>query len=726
MTIYYFVYLIAHLDRAYIEACREGTKKVYNARMILAGYSEAGKTSLAIKLSGGKINVDEKKSTEGISLRRIESTFNNKGKQKTGGKWTENYFNTSDLSRVFSDAVWSRAEKMGGEGSSRKSSTDEKLEKSSNTSYLNSILSYAVWPLWKKWGSESSSRKSNNNDKLEKYNDHHSEIKFKSTEESPLSDETRAESIRNKNVVVNPELEVQTPFTLSVWDLGGQDEFISTHHLFLSTEATLLIVMDITKGLHQLIGGNFELGYLNSPAEVLHYWLNLFHSDAANHNRTPNIAIVLTHTDKVKGNKKVYIDDYKKEIMEMIKGKPYDDYIDMTKIYAVSNATGTDSDFDDLRDKLLQHLIQQRTWGYNMPINWLKLKHDIITRADGKGAHYLYLNEIWELGEKVMMGTNDIESFLERQTTLGDFLCFPGLRDLVITEPAWLIQKCRDLISTHKFIDQRKELSKIIRESLKKGHITENGLKQLWQNDGVIFLIKLMEKFDLLIDVSDHLERKYIIPCMLGSKFYKDVPYKALIRSFPQFVSKCSKEKNWKLDGNQDHLSYTNATFDIGDNVKLSLSLSQLVQVQTNFLWPKNMDGYDRDKIQRETKASLARLLKTCQIQTADDEGSVPFEFFAVCTNVTDLTFLPMLYIWTDASKLSYVKMLSYADDLIPDICGQHLNNLELHKECISICTNCMRIFLTNTNILSPHNIYTKAKMYIHNIDRDVKSVTFA
>ena len=39
-----------------------------------------------------------------------------------------------------------------------------------------------------------------------------------------------------------------------------------------------------------------------------------------------------------------------------------------------------------------------------------------------------------------------------------------------------------------------------------------------------------------------------------------------------------------------------------------------------------------------------------------------------------------MLYTWTDASILSYVKMLSYAKDLISDICGQHLNNSELHK----------------------------------------------
>ena len=55
-------------------------------------------------------------------------------------------------------------------------------------------------------------------------------------------------------------------------------------------------------------------------------------------------------------------------------------------------------------------------------------------------------------------------------------------------------------------------------------------------------------------------------------------------------------------------------------------------------------------------------------------------EFFVVSTEILDLTFLPLLYTWTDASILSCVKMLSYAEDLIPDICGQHLNDSELHK----------------------------------------------
>ena len=127
-----------------------------------------------------------------------------------------------------------------------------------------------------------------------------------------------------------------------------------------------------------------------------------------------------------------------------------------------------------------------------------------------------------------------------------------------------------------------------------------------------------MKKFDLLLDVSDQQGHKYIIPCMLGSKFYKEKPHKTLIGSFPQFVSKCSKETNWEIS--QDKLSYTTTSFNIGRNVKLSLSLLLPVQVPTKFDWPKEISSCDRDKIQRETKTALAKILKTCRIQTSDDE----------------------------------------------------------------------------------------------------------
>ena len=174
------------------------------------------------------------------------------------------------------------------------------------------------------------------------------------------------------------------------------------------------------------------------------------------------------------------------------------------------------------------------------------------------------------------------------QTFLGDFVYFPELRETVITDPRWLVDKCKALILTHEFIDQRVDLKKSIREGLKRGEVSEDDLKVLWNNDKIVYLMKLMEKFDLLVDVSDESEHKYIIPCMLSSKHtkisQKEIPYKLLIGSFPQLVSKCSKVTDWKLC--QDNRSYTTASFDIRKGTKLNLSLTVSGEVQTSIEWP--------------------------------------------------------------------------------------------------------------------------------------------
>ena len=51
--------------------------------------------------------------------------------------------------------------------------------------------------------------------------------------------------------------------------------------------------------------------------------------------------------------------------------------------------------------------------------------------------------------------------------------------------------------------------------------------------------------------------------------------------------------------------------------------------------------------------------------------------------------------------------MLSYAKNLIPDICEQHLNNLELNKCQISMRMNFMSLFLGNANIFYYNIIFT-------------------
>ena len=87
------------VDRAYTEACREGTKQVFNARIILAGYSGGGKTSLANRLLGEKIDVNERNSTEGIALHRIESTFNRR--DMTGAQWDQKELDSENLKKDF-------------------------------------------------------------------------------------------------------------------------------------------------------------------------------------------------------------------------------------------------------------------------------------------------------------------------------------------------------------------------------------------------------------------------------------------------------------------------------------------------------------------------------------------------------------------------------------------------------------------------------------------------
>ena len=213
------------------------------------------------------------------------------------------------------------------------------------------------------------------------------------------------------------------------------------------------------------------------------------------------------------------------------------------------------------------------------------------------------------------MDTDAVESFLKRQTVLGDLVYFPDLRDLVITDPQWLVDKCKALITTHGFINQREGLSQDLKTSLKNGEITENGLKRLWGNDEVVFLIKLMEKFDLLVDVSNESCRKYVIPCMLPSSKteikQQGVPLKLLTDTFPQLVSKCSKLKNWKLSW--DSLSFTTATFHIGKDVRLDLWLSSFREAQTR-IWCS--DDSDHRNTRGEIRAVLEGLLEPSANET--------------------------------------------------------------------------------------------------------------
>ena len=73
--------------------------------------------------------------------------------------------------------------------------------------------------------------------------------------------------------------------------------------------------------------------------------------------------------------------------------------------------------------------------------------------------------------------------------------------------------------------------------------------------------------------------------------------------------------------------------------------------------------------------------------------------------------------------------MLIYAKDLTRNVCGQHLNNLEVHKKLnqysykLSLCP--YSLFSANANILSLYNIYIKYPQHcqIYHIRGNCKNI---
>ena len=204
-----------------------------------------------------------------------------------GTKWGEKELNSKNLKMDLSQGLVAILEKRRKTVSSESTLTEEKPEPHKTTQSLdeNEKREIKISPAPK------SSALKKRSPPEEKFS-------------SLLDNKNKKEIITLGKKPAKQDSEESTPFSISLWDLGGQDEFISTHHLFLDTEATILIVMDITKGLHELIRSNFHFGYLNSAVDVLHYWLNLFHTELEERmkkdkNVELNIGLVLTHKDKI-------------------------------------------------------------------------------------------------------------------------------------------------------------------------------------------------------------------------------------------------------------------------------------------------------------------------------------------------------------------------------------------------------------------------------------------
>ena len=603
------------MDAAYQRACEEGSKEVFLARLNLVGFHEAGKTSLAKRLMGKDFDANVK-STEGVSVHYIKSNFNKSSAD--GEDWNESKQNTNELNKLFVDEM------------------RKYLPSSSDTEQHSSKLKTGHVPekinIPKKVETNISVKKAQQSKRAEEPKKPNVESKGtivfqakKVTPESGLPDKNKVPPIDEKsgtNVEMSekfkrfaltqidlPTREVSkeiVPFILRLWDLGGQNDFINTHHLFLDTMATTLIVMDITKELHSEFDGEIKCGNPKNPAEVLCYWLNSFHIQHVSGGLKPNIVLVLTHIDMVEAKQRYqFIQNYKEKILETLEGKPYSYLITPGSIYAVDNRSTDDVDFQLLRKQLLQYFTQQASWGKKIPTKWLKLEADIL-----ENKKWIHLDHVKKMAVLVGMKSEEVESFLHMHNNLGNFIHFGDqqLKHIVITDPQWLVDMCKAVITHYDFLEERK-ISAAAADQLKNGFVNSQCLSELWNGEDIKFLTDLMIKFNffLLVEGSERYDKKYFIPCMLPSyNMYEAEHYKNMVclfsashtvemgdqlsvGTFHKIISVCSNKAKWTLT-TKCPLSYTDASLITRDGLRVEMSLqshptikASKTEIRTNF-----------------------------------------------------------------------------------------------------------------------------------------------
>ena len=303
--------LTENLNNAYVKACQEGSEEIFVARMNLVGYSGGGKSSLANRLMGDEFSQDIK-STEGIAIHRLKSFFNLQ--EDVSSDWQETSRDAEELFKLFSHSVMARIN-----------------ERSTKKAGYSSTSTLATMPFHEHEGLEQP-QKTEVHELVETSTE-------KPLQSVPVMDEhTKTQILKHQYDTPEYSSDDRIPFSLTLWDLGGQDDFMATHHLFLHADVTTLIVMDITQKLHQPLQQNTKFGSPNTPAEVLCYWLNSIHIQARDQGVKPEIALVLTHKDLISfEDKSHYIQSYINDIFKAVHKKPYAELIRHENIYVVDN-----------------------------------------------------------------------------------------------------------------------------------------------------------------------------------------------------------------------------------------------------------------------------------------------------------------------------------------------------------------------------------------------------
>ncbi|XP_070559117.1 leucine-rich repeat serine/threonine-protein kinase 2-like isoform X2 [Ptychodera flava] len=293
-------------------------------------------------------------------------------------------------------------------------------------------------------------------------------------------------------------------YCLSTWDFAGQEDFYSTHPIFLSQRSLYLVVYDVSRG----------------PEEVktLKPWLLTIHA------RSPQspVIVVGTHKDKVpRENKEEFIREMREHVSRLCSSPGFPDI----KGYIEVCGTHENTSIDALR-RLIVDVIDgfkvkgQPIMGQMIPHSYVKLEELICEEARNlqlrSQAPIVIHRKLLKLVKDadLQLDEDELSHAIRFLHECGVVLHYDDpalqLKDLYFVDPEWLCRMMAQIVTVREinpFIDN-------------KGVMKKSDLRVLF--NGCDFPAKfipqytrLLQKFEIALPKSDD---ELLIPCKMPTQ----------------------------------------------------------------------------------------------------------------------------------------------------------------------------------------------------------------
>ncbi|GBG25598.1 Ras-related protein Rab-14 [Hondaea fermentalgiana] len=277
----------------------------------------------------------------------------------------------------------------------------------------------------------------------------------------------------------------------TIWDYAGQEVFYALHHIFLTREGGVFMVVFDMQEL--LIKQDQAVAYLS-------FWLN----SVKLHAPTGPIILVGTHYDQVS----VDVNEVEDILVEHLSVDENANIVTNSEenlsFFPIDNMSPEPNRASELRAAVEASASSLETVSRKISLRWLKVLDDLL-KLD---CDYVPFDTAQELATKYHAGdqTDELLSFFHELGMLVHLRATDTLHDKVILNPQWLLDKLSRVIADKIHVRQMRYNRELQKAGLKvdfavlrkHGIATLSLLRFLWDDEEVEYLVEFMRGVMLL------------------------------------------------------------------------------------------------------------------------------------------------------------------------------------------------------------------------------------